>query len=260
MERPGADGLLAAGVADVGLGVVSGEGADRGDHAAVVLEVVVGVGDVVLRGVHVLRRDLDPPVGGAHVLGGLDSLYAAPVGVPAPGGVDLREIGVVSPGTGLDELQQTGAVGPGLGTEDPAGVLVESAVGTGVGPDVVALVRLVEVLDHLHRVVEQCQDVRERVAEEPGDTDGGVDARAAQFLQTDDLEVRDPAGGLVPDRPDTEEGEHLGDVVAGGAHRGGAPDRQPDGRRVGAVVVLAVAIDQRVGEQLTGLPGEAAGQ
>ena len=65
----------------------------------------------------------------------------------------------------------------------------------------------------------------------------------------------DPARRLVPDRPDAEQREHLGDVVAGGAHRGGAPHRQPDRLRPVAVVV-AVAGQQRVGHRLAGLPGQ----
>ena len=44
-----------------GLGVAAGERAHRGHHAAVVLEVVVGVEDVVLAVVLVLDRDVDAP-------------------------------------------------------------------------------------------------------------------------------------------------------------------------------------------------------
>src|SRR5213078_1869500 len=100
-------------VADVGGGVAPGQRPDGGDHAAVVLEVVVGVGDVVLAGVDVLGRDLDPPVVGAHVLGGRRARQPPAVGEAAPGGVDLGQVGVVAPAPRLDDLQDPGAVGPG---------------------------------------------------------------------------------------------------------------------------------------------------
>src|SRR6202000_2332700 len=47
-QATGAHGAGVGRVADVGVRVAAGQRPDRGDHAAVVLEVVVGVGDVVL--------------------------------------------------------------------------------------------------------------------------------------------------------------------------------------------------------------------
>ena len=47
-----------------------------------------------------------------------------------------------------------------------------------------------------------------------------------------DLEAGDPARGVVPHRPAAEQRQHLGDVVALGAHRRGAPHGQAD-RRAG---------------------------
>ena len=118
------------------------------------------------------------------------------------------------------------------------------------------VVVLVARRGELHRVVEQLHDVREGVAEEAGDAQGHVDARAAELLARHELEAGDAAGRLVPDRPHAEQPERLGDVVAGGAHRAGAPDHEPDRDRVLAVVG-DVALEQRVAERAGHLPRAA---
>src|SRR5690606_24640673 len=83
-EGAGADRLGAGGVADIRLGGGAAQRADGGDHAAVVLEVVVGVGDVVFAGVGVLGGDGDPPVRRLHLVPGGASVEFAAVGVAAP--------------------------------------------------------------------------------------------------------------------------------------------------------------------------------
>ena len=90
----------------------------------------------------------------------------------------------------------------------------------------------------------------------PRDAQGHVDARAAQLLERDRLQAGHAARGVVPDRADAQQREGLGDVVAGGAHRAGAPQGQADGGGPFAVVG-AVALQEGVGEGLAGLPGEA---
>jgi hypothetical protein len=133
---------------------------------------------------------------------------------------------------------------------------VGGEVGLDVGADVVGLGRLVQGRGQAHGVVEQPDRVRERVAEEARDAQGDVDARAAQLLGGDGLQTGHAAGGVVPDRADAEQGERLGHIVPGRAHRAGTPQRQPHGRRPFAVVG-AVALQQGVREGLAGLPGEA---
>src|SRR5690606_7077899 len=96
-QRAGADGVRARAVADVGFGRPAGQRPHGRDHAAVVLEVVVGVGDVVLAGVDVLGGHRDPPVGVLHVGAGGDAVEVAAVGVAAPHRVHLGEVGVVAP-------------------------------------------------------------------------------------------------------------------------------------------------------------------
>ncbi len=100
--------------------------------------------------------------------------------------------------------------------------------------------------------------MRERVPEEPGDPDGDVDARAPQLRQSYHLEPGHPARGLVPHRTAAQQRQDLRDVVALGAHRRGAPDREPHGLRVLAGV-LEIPGDQRVREGLADLPTEPGG-
>src|SRR5213076_3579524 len=72
-------------VTDDGGRVTAGEGADHGDHAAVVLEVVVGVGDVVFAGVDVLGGHGDAAVDAFEVGAGGAAVQLTAVGVAAPG-------------------------------------------------------------------------------------------------------------------------------------------------------------------------------
>ena len=55
--------------------------------------------------------------------------------------------------------------------------------------NVVLLDRLVERRDDVDGVVEHRDDVRECVAEEAADTDGHVDAGAAEFVQRDQFDA-----------------------------------------------------------------------
>src|SRR5207244_4898355 len=121
--------------------------------------------------------------------------------------------------------EDAGAVGAGLSPED--------AVVVAVGPDVVELRRLVEAADELDGLVDKVDQMRECVAEEPADPQRDVDAGPAELGEGDGLHARDPARLLGPDRAGAEEGESFGDVVAVGAHGGGAPHDEPDGRRPG---------------------------
>ncbi len=124
-----------------------------------------------------------------------------------------------------------------------------------VRPYVVGLGRFVQLRHRPYRVVDQPHDVREGVPEESGDADGDVDARPAQFLHRHHLEARHPARGVVPHRTAPEQRQDLGDVVTLGAHRGRAPDREADGRRILSGVVQ-VPPHQRVRQRLPDLPAQ----
>src|SRR5699024_10380514 len=131
------------GVADVGFGVLAGQRPDGGDHPAVVLEVVVGIGDIVLSGVNVLGGHRDAAVIGAHVIGGGHSVHIASVGVAAPLGVHLREVPVAVPVARFDELQNAGTVRAGRRTVNPGGratlITVFGQIGACVGPHEIVL-------------------------------------------------------------------------------------------------------------------------
>ena len=106
-DRPGGVG----GVAEPRLGVAPGERADGGDHAAVLLQVVVAVEDVVLAVVLVLDGDVDGGEAAAHgVLVG-DAVAAPAVDVAGPGDVDRGEVVVGAPRSLLDARQDPDAVG-----------------------------------------------------------------------------------------------------------------------------------------------------
>src|SRR5690606_23977749 len=134
-----------------GFGRLAGQRPHGRDHAAVVLEVVVGVGDVVLAGVDVLGGDRDPPVGVLHVGAGGDAVEVAAVGVAAPHRVHLGEVGVVAPVAAVDERQQPRPVRarrrPEHAQRGAALVAVLARVGLDVGADVVGVVGFVQAGD-----------------------------------------------------------------------------------------------------------------
>ena len=98
-----------------------------------VLEVVVGVDDVVLAGVDVLRGHFDAAVVVLHVVAGGGAIEVASVSETTPGGVDLGQVLVGSPVPGLDKFQHPGAVGTGFGTEDAGAGATLISVGFQVG-------------------------------------------------------------------------------------------------------------------------------
>ena len=138
-----------------------------------------------------------PAERGLHVAACLPAVEAATVGVAAPDRVDLGEVGVATPVARVDERQQPRAVRARLGAEDAGGgpplVAVLGQVGVDVRAHVVDVGGLVQLGDGPDRVVEQRDDVRERVAEEAGDADRDVDAGPAQLVQRHDLEAGDAA-------------------------------------------------------------------
>ena len=78
-------------------------------------------------------------------------------------------------------------------------------------------------------------------------------ARPLQFGQRRDGEACYPAGGFLPQRPRTDQRQRLRDIVAAGAHVGGAPGRQRNGARPFAGL-LPIAFDQALGRQASDPP------
>ncbi|SGG56394.1 Uncharacterised protein [Mycobacterium tuberculosis] len=256
-QRAGADRVGSGVVADIGGRCLARERPHGGHHAAVILEVVVGVGDVVFTGVGILGGHRNTPVLAVHVVDRLAAIQVAPVGESAPGGVHLGEVGVVAPAAAVDQLQQPGAVGSRFGSENPCGgsplISVVGQIRLGVRAHVVVLGGLVEVGDQPHRVIEHGHHMREGITEKAGDPYRHVDARAAQLGRLHGRQVDDPPRGVVPYRPNPQQRKHFGDVVAGRAHRRGAPHRQPHRPRP-PPMLIAVARQQRIGQCHTGFP------
>ena len=139
----------------------AGQGPDGRDHAAVVLEVVVGVEDVVLTVVLVLDRHLDGGEAAAHGAGRRHAHAGAAVAVAAPRLVDRGQVVVGAPVARLQKRQDARPVGPGLGPED-------ARVATEAGQS--------------HGVVQEGDQMREGVAEEPGDAEDDVHPRTPELL------------------------------------------------------------------------------
>ena len=76
----------------------------------------------------------------------------------------------------------------------------------------------------------------EGVAEEPGDAHVTSIRGRPSSASGIGLDADDAARLRLPQGPDAEQRQRLGDVVALGAHRRRAPDHQPDRSRVGAVL------------------------
>ncbi len=233
--HPGPGGV--GGVAEPGLGLHAGDGPDRRDHPAVVLQVVIGIEDVVLAVVLVLDRDLDRGEPAAHRLGSGQAHPGAPVGPAAPRLVDGGEIGVGTPVPGLEEREDARAVRSGLRAEDP---------------------RVVAEPGQVEGLIQQPHDVGEGVTEEPRDPERDVHPGTAQLALGHELQATDPPRLLLPHGSHADQRERLGDVVAHGPHGRRAPQHEPDAAREGTLL-LAVALDQGVRQLATDLPRQGGG-
>ena len=219
-------------VADVGARGGAGQRADRGHHAAVVLVVVVGVGDVVLAAVGVLDRE--PRSAGRRT--------PCPRGRPGRPGRGRRRGRPTPrrPRPGRRRPARTGSPSAAAGPRrrSPAGTRRCGwwpGAGRPAAPGRPARGRARSCRPGPRPARRRATASSSRV------TTCGNASRKNPLIRTttsmrgrpelgerDDLQAGDPAAGLVPDRPDPEQRQHLGDVVAGGAHGGRAPHRQPD--------------------------------
>src|SRR5690606_9552236 len=134
--------------------------------------------------------------------------------------------------------------------------------GAHAGGDGIVLLGLVQGADGADGAVEQSDLCREGIAEKAGNSKGYVDAGAAQPRQGHNLVARNAEGTGVPGGAGTDQGHGLGDVVAAGAHIGGAPDRK-GGRSEVVAVVLEVTENEAFGGFSAELPstwrGDGAG-
>ena len=106
-------------VAEVGGGIASGKGPHRCHHAAVILQVVVAVENIVLTVVLILHRNGHRRKARFKGLRGFQAIRLTGIGIPTPGHVDLGQILVTPPVALVEQGQNTGAVRARLGAEDP---------------------------------------------------------------------------------------------------------------------------------------------
>ena len=144
-----------------------------------------------------------------------------------------------------------------VGSATPA-VIERRGLGAHAGGDRIVVLVLVERADGADGLVEQLDLRREGIAEEAGDAQRDIDARAAELGQRDDLVAGDAPARRLPDRLRADQRQRLGDVVAAGAHVGGAPGGEAKRLRVVAEV-LEVAEQQVLGRFLAELPGGRRG-
>ena len=240
-ERPGPDGVWRGRVADVGLGLGPGERAHGGDHAAVVLEVVVGVGDVVLDGCRCSwppRRSADswspcPPRAGRRPDRGRTRTR--------PRRCRPRRDLIISPVAGLDQRQESRPVRARRGPEDPGG-------GAPLVP-MLGQIASAWARTKFSSSGSSSSATRRTASSSIVSTCGKASRKKPEIRTVTSIRGRpssasgiasrpvDPPGRLVPDREHAHQGQHLADVVSAGPHGGGAPDRQPDRLRVGTGLV-----------------------
>ena len=107
------------------LGLLAGEAADGGNHAAVKLQVVVAVKNVVLAVVLVVQGHFHARQALPKLGTGVGTTRGAGVGVPAPVHVGLGKIGVAVPVLFVDKRQNTCAVATRRGPKNAvAGALL----------------------------------------------------------------------------------------------------------------------------------------
>src|SRR5262249_42509495 len=102
------------GVAEKRLRIVPGQRPYRGDHAAVVLQVVIAIKDVVLAIVLILNRYRDLAKAQLKFVSGCLAIRRAGVRVTAPGYVDVSQVALGFPAALLDGRQNASPIGSRL--------------------------------------------------------------------------------------------------------------------------------------------------
>src|SRR5262245_21391799 len=168
-------------------------------------------------------------------------------------GADARAIGIAR-----EQFLDAGAVGAGGGAEDARDVTLAAA---SRGRERVLLVALVARGRRPYRRVDERDLARKEVAEEAGDTERDVDARAPDCGGRQHLDAGDPRGRRVPDRPAAHEPESLGNLLAPGAQGRAAPEVDHQGARhlaMGLQVVAQDLLGREAAEIERGLRGQRA--
>ena len=257
--------------------VAAGQGPHGGNHAAVVLHVVITVEYVVLPGVLVLsgHHDLAEPL--PELRPGANPEVSLGVGVAAPSGVNLGQVLHRFPVPFVQSRQNTGPISARFATEYPiqgrgpdSSVRLPSPRGRGAGSDgigstlahvflkvfknIVFFGRFVLGCRQLHGLIQKIDKVGEGVTEKTADPYGYVDAGVSQFGDGYNLQALDSTAFRLPDRPDAQQCENLGNVIAVGAHRRRSPDHKSHHFRI-SPFFCQVLFQQSVSQGFAGFPG-----
>src|SRR5450830_13185 len=236
-------------VAEIMARLLAGQRANGRNHAAVILQVIVAVEDVVFAVVLVMQGHLharQTSAEGVALVAALLVAQLARIGVAAPVDVSLGKIGIGLPVLFLNQGQDAGTVAARLGAEDAIGGTLLCFVFVQALADPFAqllqimlayeilIERLIQCDDGIDGVVDQIDQLREGVAEESADARSDVDARALQLLQRYHFDAGDLAIARTPHRTNAEQAQNLRHVVAVRAHGAGAPDADGDALRIRA--------------------------
>ena len=82
------------------------------------------------------------------------------------------------------------------------------------------------------RLVHPLDGERQRIPEQPANTDRHVDTGPFQFRRRDEFQPNDPAATLLPNRPNAKQIKELGDALPATAHIGAAPHHHADTFRI----------------------------
>src|ERR1700722_1371555 len=117
----------------------------------------------------------------------------------------------------------------------------------------VLLQLLLRLYGQRNRLIEQIDKVRKCIAEEPTDTQGYVDPRAAEFFESHQGYALKPSGLRVPNRLSPEQREGLRNVISMSAHLRSPPDTQAHHLRIDTLFP-AEALDRFACELLPHAP------
>ena len=115
---PGLHPVRIGAVAAVRPGQISLEGFDGSDHAAMIGVEVVSIQHVVLAGVLVLDRQVEPAQALAKLIGNCHSEVLATIGIASPFDVDLSQVLFILPVLGVYGIGDPSTVSSGAAAED----------------------------------------------------------------------------------------------------------------------------------------------
>ena len=205
----------------------------RAADAAERVEVMIDGGDAELDRLEILVGEFDTRQDRGHQLGLLRHLAVAAMGEALALGEHLAELVFVFPAAAVDQHVDVGAIGAvGIGEDTQRGGLEVTGIGLHVGermlPDEVLVFRLLGAGGEPAGLGEHARLQGQQVAEDAGEGEHHVDARAAQFGQRQQACAAQPAKA-VEARCGTEQRHRLGDGSALALEVVGAPQHQRHG-------------------------------